>query len=47
LSENIRIYISIQKYTFQGFGGKYKLDISCNLEMSYGNFVSGCNTDLG
>jgi hypothetical protein len=36
-----------QNYTLLGFGGKYQLNDSLNLEMSYGNFVRGRDNGLG
>jgi len=36
-----------QNYTLLGFGGKYQLNDSLNLEVSYGNFVRGRDNGLG
>jgi hypothetical protein len=36
-----------QNYTLLGFGGKYQLNDSLNLELSYGNFVRGRDNGLG
>jgi hypothetical protein len=36
-----------QNYTLVGFGSKYQLNRSLNLELSYGNFVRGRDSGLG